>query len=95
MQYHYDYISILCSLQVLASILRTSPFIVERGVLRFSDGGYDLRWHEKAAAAPAARETHGSRGPRIVKKKIVGSFGPNSNVQTEGSIMDPCYDTLQ
>jgi hypothetical protein len=49
---------------------------------------------DKAATAPAARETHGSGGPRIVLK-IVGSFGLEFNVQIEGSITDSRCDILE
>jgi len=66
------------------------PFIVERGVLRFSDGGYDLQWREWATAAPAP-----PGGPRIVKNYFVGSLGRDSDVQIEESMMDPCYDVWE
>jgi hypothetical protein len=65
-------------------------------------GGYEPQWRDKTATAPAARETHRSGGPRIIKNKkqkqknyFVGSFGLDFDVQTEGSIMDSRYDILE
>jgi len=55
----------------------------------------DLQWRDWAAAAPAATDTHGSGGPRIVKNYFVGSLGMDSDVQIEESVMDPCYDVWE